>query len=169
MGILVIYAGFIRPELADINEKRALVVSKENLFESESGAVGEVQNLISKFQSVAALQETVSLALPQEENVTGILNQIQSIANLSNAKLTSFSAKPFAFEATKQALVRRLGSLEIAVSVEGSYESLKQFLKSLETNVRISNVRSFQFLPVGGVPTADSYKLNLSVETFYQE
>lgn len=169
MGILVVYASFIRPELAKINEKRALVVSKENLFNNESGAVGEVQNLISQFQSVAVLQKTVSLALPPEENVTDILNQVQSIANLSNIKLTSFSAKPLAFEVTKQALVRRLGSLELSVSAQGSYEGLKQFLKSLETNVRISNITNFRFSPTVEGASTDNYSLGLTVETFYQE
>ena len=169
LGILIIYASFIRPELAKISEKRALVVSKENLFNNESGAVSEVQNLISQFQSVASLQETVSLALPREENVTDILNHVQSIANISNIKLVSFSVKPLAFEATKQALVKRLGSLEVAVSAEGSYESLKQFLKSLETNVRISNVVGFRFFSTGGQASTSDYKLSLTVETFYQE
>jgi Tfp pilus assembly protein PilO len=168
LGILVVYASFIKPELAKIEEKRAVVLSKENLFESESNAVGQVQDLIGRFQSIASLQETVSLALPTEENVTGILNQVQSIANLSDVALTSFSVRPLAYEATKQSLVKRLGSLEVVISVTGTYAELKQFLKSLETNVRVSNVVSFRFFPAGN-PINDSYNLNLTVETFYQE
>jgi len=168
LGILVVYASFIKPELAKIGEKRALVVSKETLFENESNAVNQVQDLIGRFQSIASLQETVSLALPQEENVTGILNQVQSIANLSGVTLTSFSVRPLAFEASKQSLVKRLGSLEIVVSVTGNYANLKKFLKSFETNVRISNVISFRFFPTGN-PSNDGYNLNLTVETFYQE
>lgn len=168
VGILVVYASFIRPELGRVGEKRALVVAKENLFANESNAVGQVQNLIGQFQSIAALQETVSLALPQEENVTGVLNQIQSIANLSNASLSSFTIKPLAYEATREPLVKRLGSLELTLSVSGSYGNLKQFLRSLETNVRIINISNFQFVPVGD-PLLDNYNLNLVVETFYQE
>ncbi len=168
VGILVVYASLIKPELAKIDEKRALVVSKESLFASESSAVNQVQDLIGQFQSIVALQETVSLALPQEENVTGILNQIQSIASLSNVSLNSFSVRPLAFKPTKQPLVRRLGSLEIVFAVTGGYENLKQFLKSLETNVRISNITSFRFFPMVN-PLISGYSLNLTVETFYQE
>jgi Tfp pilus assembly protein PilO len=168
VGILVIYTSFIRPELGEVSEKRALVVSKENLFADESSAVSQVQDLIGQFQSIATLQETVSLALPQEENVTEILNQIQSIANLSNVSLNSFAVKPLAFEVTKQPLVKRLGSLEITLSVRGSYGNLKQFLRSLETNVRIANISNFRFVSTGQ-PLVDDYNISLTVETFYQE
>ncbi|MBI4034267.1 MAG: type 4a pilus biogenesis protein PilO [Candidatus Brennerbacteria bacterium] len=168
IGILVVYSSFIRPEVSALTEKRALVVSKENLFQNQENAVAQVRELIGQFESLATLQGTVSLALPPEENVTGILNQIQSIANLSNVSLGSFSIKPLAFEATKQPLVRRLGTLELSLIARGSYTNLKQFLNSLETNVRIVNVESFRVVPAGD-PAADDYNFNLTVVTFYQE
>ncbi len=168
IGILVVYTALIRPELSEVAQKRALLVSKQTLFTNQKNAVSQVQALIGRFQSLAKLQETVSLALPQQENVTQVLNQIQSIANLSKVELGTFSIRPLAFEAAKQPLIRRLGSLEISLTLTGPYENLKQFLKSLETNVRVINVRELHLVPAP-TPQIENFSLTLTVETFYQE
>ena len=166
VGIIVVYSGFVRPELSKIGEKRALLVSKETLFLNEQGAVTQVESLLGEFQNLAEIQDTVSLALPLTANVTGALGQIQSIAKLSGVSIASFAVKPLAFAASKQPLVKRLGSLGISLAVSGSYESLRNFIRSLETNVRLTNVVSWRFSPspAGG----DNLNLNLTVDIYYQ-
>ena len=171
IGILVVYGNFIRPEMKKIGEKRALLISKETLFNNEQNAVSQVQDLIGQFQSIAKLQETVSLALPLEENVTQVLNQLQSIANLSNVEMKSFSIRPLAFEASRQPLVKRLGALELNISISGPYVNVKNFLRSLETNVRIVNVKDFHLTPISGEGSlpGEGFNMILTVEVFYQE
>lgn len=171
LGILLVYGSFIRPEMTEVNKKRALAISKETLFNNQRAAVEQVQDLISQFQSIAKLQETVSLALPLEENVTQALNQLQSIARLSRVTVRSFSIRPLAFEKSKQPLVKRLGALELDVSIEGSYEGIKSFLRSLETNVRVANAKTFHLVPLAGgeLGPSDGYNITLTVEIFYQE
>lgn len=166
VGILVVYTSLVRPELAKIGEHRALLVSKEILFNNESNAVSQVENLLGQFQNLAELQDTVSLALPLDANVTGALNQVQSIARLSNVSVSSFAVKPLAFAASKDPLVKRMGSFELNLAVSGSYDNLKTFIKSVETNVRVMNVSSMRLTQAA---TGDNLNLALTVEVYYQE
>ncbi len=168
VGILVVYTSLIRPELTKIGGKRALLVSKETLFSNEQNAVTQVETLLGQFQNLAELQDTVSLALPLSANVTGALNQIQSIAKLSGVSVASFSVKPLAFAASKEPLVKRMGSFELNLSVAGSYDNLKTFVKSLETNVRIMNVTNMRLAPLS-TGAGDNLNLTLTVDVYYQE
>jgi Tfp pilus assembly protein PilO len=167
VGIIVVYSGLIRPELAKINEKRALLISKETLFNNEQSAVNQVEKLLGEFQNLTDLQSAVSLALPLGANVTDALSQIQSIARLSSVTVSSFSIKPLALTASKQPLVKRLGSLEVSLAVAGSYDNLKNFVRSLETNVRVSNAINWRLAPSAGA--GDNMNLDLTVDIYYQE
>src|SRR3989344_5350488 len=88
---MIVYGGLIRPELKIVSEKRGEVVSKETLLNNQRTAVSEVQKLIAQFQSIARLQENVSLAIPVGEATTEALNQWQSIVKLSGVSVRSFS------------------------------------------------------------------------------
>ncbi len=166
---LIVYSSFIRPELVKIQKQRALVVSKETLFANQQTAVEQVQKLISQFQGIAQLQENVSLAMPREESVTTVLNQLQAIAKNAQVGLVSFSVTPLPFEPTKQPLAKRLGTLELNLVLQGPYDSIKNFLRFLETNVRVINVRNFKVAPASSSGPSDSYILTIKAETYYQE
>mgnify|MGYP001615381125 CR=1 FL=1 len=168
IGALVVYAGFIRPELEVISQKRAVSASKTNLFNNQKLAVGEVQKLIGEFQSIAQLQETVSLAVPLRENVTQALNQLEAIVRASRVNLRSFTVKPGVFEPGKMPLAKRLGSLDLSVVVDGNYEGIRNFIKSLETNVRVANIQSFSIGGVAGT-SQELYSMTITVEVYYQE
>ncbi len=169
IAIIIIYGNLIRPELDKINKKRSVVVSKENLFNNQKTAVEEVQKLINEFQSSAQIEETVSLAMPREENVTQILNQMQAIARNSQANVISFSIGGLAFEPSKQPLAKRLGTLELDISIQGNYEAIKGFSGLLETNVRLVNIQDFRIAPVSSAKPGEFYLLTIKAELYYQE
>lgn len=171
IGTLMVYANLIKPEMKNIEERRSLVVSKETLFANQLSAVQQVQNLISQFQSFGKVQETVILAVPLKENTTQVLNQIRAIVGNSRVMLDSFSVKTLAFEPSRQPLAKRLGTLEVNLTARGAYDALKSFLRLLETNVRVTNVRKMRIDPVGSETGVfqDLYETTLTVEVFYQE
>jgi len=132
-------------------------------------AVEQVQKLIGQFQGIVKLQEAVSLAVPTEEDVTTVLNQIQAIAKNAQANIVSFSVSPLPFEPTKQPLVKRLGVLDTNIVLQGSYESLKNFFRFFETNVRVANIQNFRIAPASSSGFSDSYVLTVKAEIYYQE
>lgn len=171
IATLVVYSNLIKPEIEKVGKKRALVFSKSEAFQDQKNAVLKVQELVSKLKEAKQLGETIALIMPQKPDVTGLMGQLQTMAKTSQAELKSFTIKPLPFESDEKPLVRRLGIYGVDFVVEGSYESVKIFLKSLETNVRIMNIDSFTIGPLGGAEKVvqDFYSAKISFRVFYQE
>ena len=169
---LVVYANLIRPAAKEVGLKRAVLYSKATALENQRAAVGKVQELISRMKGVSQLQRTVSLIVPQSPGVTEALGQLRAITESSQVELSSFSISALPFQSNDAPLVRRLGTLELGLSVQGSYENVKSFLQALETNVRVFNVQSVRIAPA----RADSsnalgsrFAAQVTVLVYYQE
>ncbi len=170
IATLVVYANFIRPAVAEVSEKRSVLYSKVTTFEGQRDAVARVQELVTRLKGAAKLEQTVSLLLPNKPGVTEALSQIRAITDASGVGLQSFSITPKSFESSRTSLVRRLGILEIGLSVEGGYENVKRFVQALETNVRIFNVQDFRMGPTRGTkPGEGEFLAQVTVEVYYQE
>ncbi len=175
LGTLIVYGNLIQPEITAASALQSLVASKTNLLNSQKTAVAQVSQLIGQFQNAAALQRTVSLAIPIGPNTTQILNQWQAMAQAAGVSLQSLNvqpAPPAGPVAATSTLVKNPGSVAITVTAVGPYTSLKQFLQSLETNVRVTNVNSFELNALQGSgqggPGNGVYALQASVAAFYQ-
>ncbi|HMB17544.1 MAG TPA: hypothetical protein VKO61_01390, partial [Candidatus Paceibacterota bacterium] len=67
-------------------------------------------------------------------------------------------------------LTKRLGVVEINVVAHGGYSDLKDFLRFLETNVRVFNVQSYGFVAKRIEKTGNmSYNLSIQFDAYYQE
>lgn len=166
IGALVIYQNLIQPIGKVINEKRAEVDSKENLFRKQSKAVHQVQDLINRFKNMANLEEVVSLALPNRSEITQALSQLEAVARVSNVVLSALEVKNPIVQRSRAILIKDLGVITVVVNVGGSYENLKAFLRALETNVRVANIQEITFKPAA--PQGNFYLMNLTVEFYYQ-
>ncbi len=173
LGTLVIYGNLIQPEINTASGLQSIVASKTNLLNGQKTAVAQVSQLIGQFQNAAALQKTVTLAMPLGPDTTGILNQWQAIAQASGVTLQSLNVQPVGASgpAATSTLVKKVASVAIAFSAIGPYASLKQFLQSIETNVRVTNVNTFELNALQGSGqggAAGVYALQANVSSFYQ-
>ena len=173
IAALVVYGTFISPGMATLNDVRSEVASKQNFYTTQKNAVSQVQDLIAKFQNSASLQKTVSLIIPDNPNITDALNQLNVVARNNQVQIFSLSVKPTELQSETQVLVKRVGVLSVIISATGSYEGLKGFLQSVETNVRLANVQSFELSPPQGLEAQQvsqgSYTMKLNVDIYYQE
>jgi hypothetical protein len=167
IGAMVVYSSFIRAAGDEVTQLRALVASKTSLLANQRQVVTQVKNLIAQFQNAARLQETVSLAMPSGVDAIRALRQVEAVARTSGVVLGSVDFKTATLPKAKAgSFVARLGVISMQLRADGVYGNLKQFVQLLETGVRVSNVKEFDYV-AGGNRGADS--LNLTVETYYQE
>ncbi len=174
IGTLVVYGNLIRPAMKTVSDQRSIVSSKERAFSEQTSAVLNVQEIINEFQNTGGFSEKVELAIPRGSAVTDALNQINAISISSNADIIEFGVKMEPFSQSEQDFViRQLGTLSINMAVRGSYEDIKAFVESLETNARISNIKEMKFGPIAGSAstgaTGGLYSLSLTVEVYFQE
>lgn len=167
IGALLVYQNLIRPLGEEIDKKRSEASAKGSLFQKQSNAVQQAQDLINRSKNLGAIEDTVSLAIPNTPSTTNALSQIEAIARLNNVILSGIDVKSIVPRKTIAAtnLIKDLGVVEVNVNVSGAYPNTKAFLRSLETNVRVANVKEFNFRS----PSASGiFTMNLVVEFYYQ-
>ena len=126
-----------------------------------------VEKLIGQYSSIADLRSGLSVTLPGEEETASIVNQLQGIASTNNMLMNSLSLRPLAIKPTGfEEIVRPVGALRVSMNLIGDYESVKNYLKAVETNVRIMDVQSFQIENAG--LTTGPYEYQIEVDIYYQ-
>ncbi|MDP1706487.1 MAG: type 4a pilus biogenesis protein PilO [bacterium] len=166
IGALLVYQNLIRPLGEEIDKKRSEANAKGSLFQKQSNAVQQAQDLIDRSKNLGAIEDTVSLAIPNTPATTNALSQIEAIARLNNVILSGIDVKSIVPRKTTTVnLIKDLGVVEVNVNISGAYPNLKAFLRSLETNVRVANVKEFNFRSSSG---SGIFTMNLVVEFYYQ-
>lgn len=171
IGVLIVYGNFIRPAYDNTIKLRSeLAVQTKTLAEQEN-AVKQVQTLISQFESIARLQDAISLALPLSESVPQSLVQYGALAQLSNVAIKDVSLQYLAIEKTSKksslSLVKGVGKLRFDLNIAGEYEALKGFVDNLEKSIRLSDIVSLKLDKAGEVEKK-SHSLHLTVDNYYQ-
>lgn len=179
IATIIVYTSLIQPEIGNSSELQSVVASKTNAYNNQKNAVAQVSKLIGQFQSAGALQQTLSLAMPIGPSVTQALNQWYTISQNSQASVQSLDIKVGnSIMSSDQPLAKGMGTIAVNLGVVGTYDAVKQFLTSVESNTRVINVVSFDFKPIGASqggtsPQSSSanqlYSLQMTVNTFYQQ
>lgn len=170
VAALAVYANLVRPEYRTVAELRGALSAKTRLLEDQGKVIAQVQDLLAQYQGVAQLQDTISLALPAEESVSSVFQQINAVAKANGQSiqalgLTALAIKPAASEVPWS---KGLGTLRINFRLLGSYAGFKNFLRALETNIRVMDLFSLK-MERAGRANQDLFFYNLVVDTYYQQ
>lgn len=175
---LIIYFDFTQPIYNEAQDIKAKERSQEVFVQNQQSSIKQVQGLFSSFQSQSQLEQVVSLALPADPDVAGAIAQLNGLANnnrlspesfnvsLVGAKSDSSSVK--AKNSSSSAVqVNPLGTVKFSVKMTGTYEDFKNFLKNIETNIRIFDVNTLSVQPAGK-SNQDLYNFNIVATAYYQ-
>lgn len=166
VGALTVFSVLILPATATIQELRGEKVALTNLYNNERRTVDAVGEVFEKFGSVFNLQDTLSLALPTQEDIPSIVNQINGIAKATGVIIDSIDLKLLPINvSSKDDAFKPVGTVRITIDLEGAYESIKLYLDSIETNVRIMDVQMFE---VEGDTESEVLKYTIEIDAYYQ-
>lgn len=174
IGALVVFFEFLIPAFSDAQLARGESLSKQAFLENEKKIVNQFNTTIASYKGQGALQDAVSAALPPTPDIAGALAAMNFLADRSNLKIQALSlsvppaAPPAVGAATSTiGLVRPVGSITFQVKFLGTYGDFKNFIRSLETNVRIMDAKTVA-VQQAVKPTIDQYLFDLTVVTYYQ-
>lgn len=166
IGALTVFSVLILPVLDTIQELRGEKAALSELYDQERKTVETVRGIFEQFGGVSNLQDTLSLALPTQEDIPSIVNQINGIAKTSGIIINAIDLKLLPINASSQDdAFRPVGTVRVTLGLEGAYESIKLYLDSIETNVRIMDV---QMLEVEGGTESDVLKYTIEIDAYYQ-
>jgi Tfp pilus assembly protein PilO len=190
---LVAYFEFIVPSYTNLETVKGQEESEQALLANENQIVTQGKALLATYQNDASSSQSVALALPVGQDVSGALAQIYGIASNANVTVQGTAISIQAVQATPAAvqtdgstgsqlgnaaatgsIVKPTGTISFQVTGSGSYESIKAFLQELETNIRIFNVTAIALQPTQTIATktqaasSDVFNYTITVVTYYQ-
>lgn len=189
VSAIVVYFDLTLPANDVAQGIRSEVFSRENFLERQSAAITQVENLIKDYQGEGKFQDTISLALPPEPELSGALAQIHGIIVNNGLTVGGLSFSVSANQNLKGAdsgknsrsggFVKPIGTVRIQASMSGTYEDLKRFFENLENNIRIFDVTDVSLTPpaktsgkegekTSGKGSPGAYFFNASLVTYYQ-
>ncbi len=167
----VVYVKLVNPVYADIQKLRGEIQARENLLNQQTQAVNQIQNLIGQLQNqnITQFQEQIFLVLPTSESVPQVLNQYQAIAQASGLSNQSIGVNYLAIKpaVSNIDLAKGIGTERFKLKLFGSYEAMKTFLQAIETNVRLTDLVSFNMSRIA--QSGQNLFLNeIVVDSYYQ-
>jgi Tfp pilus assembly protein PilO len=184
---VVVYFEFIVPAYTNLEAVKGQEESEQTLYANEQQIVSQGKALLATYQSEASSSQSVSLALPVGEDVAGALAQVYGIATNSDFTIQDIGVSvqavapqdddagaQIADAATTGSVIKPTGTVSFQVAGTGSYESFKNFLQGLETNIRIFDVSAISLEPAAAGSTktqgasADIFNYSITVVTYYQ-
>ena len=170
IAAVFVYSTFIRPAYSDIENLRAQANNKTQIFEQQQSSTKQIQSLLSQYQDVLQVEDTISSILPLSSDVASGVNQITGLSKINNLTIDLLAVEETAITPSDQPnLIKGVGALKFNFHLIGSYENFKAFLQNLETNITLMDLTNLK------VETATKTKSNenrfsytLTVNTYYQ-
>lgn len=167
IGSLIVYGAGIKPAYQEANILRGTMLAKQNLFEEKKEAVNAVESLIKAYQGAGRLQDSISLSLPHSEEISSVFNQLQAIAAANGLTVQVFNVQALPLkQPLENALVRPLGVVRLSLRLAGSYESFKNAIADLETNIRVMDIVNIKIEPT--VREQNIFAYAVIADTYYQ-
>jgi Tfp pilus assembly protein PilO len=163
---IFVYAFLLRPAYDDVNKLRGELAAQSDALDEEQKIVAQVKDLLSRYQGIANFDQTISLSLPKREAYPTLVNQLDAIAKGSGIFLDSINLTTLPAVVPQGGKIGpSLSTLQLNLRLIGPYAGFKDFIKKLETNVRLMDIVRFSITPtlVGG-----NYTYVLVVNTYYQ-
>ncbi len=177
VAALIVYFNLIVPAGDEEQRVKAQAISRENFVKNQQVAISQVKKLISSYKGEGELRDVVSSVLPLSPDLAGAFSQLSGLAQVNRLLIRDVTVSTpvnqnaqgnnNADDAVSQPLANPFSSVDFQMNVVGSYSDFKSFLKNLETNIRIFDIKKIT-LESSGKPNQEIYNYDLTVETYYQ-
>ncbi len=182
VAAFVIFLNGLQPLYAEVSGIKGQVLGQSALVDREQKVIQEVQKLVSVYEKSQDLRDGVSEALPPAPELAQALAQLNGLAGINHLAAQAYSlsvpvtalpdsARRDPSKPGQGGLIRPLSSVLFQIKLVGAYEDFQSFLKNLEGNMRVMDVRSFSVQPATGGTAkgpADLFQYDLTVATYYQ-
>lgn len=163
VGILsVVIALLVGRMLLDSMMLNARVIGKKSAANKQiSTNYDNLKNLQDDYNSLGALRETVTTALPTNPGLPQLWAMVENIGTASGVSINSVGSTATSdAEAPAGSAVQQL---PITISAQGSYAAIQSFLSNIELSTRPLRVTN---VALSG--TNNSMQATLTVTTYYQ-
>jgi len=152
---VVLILVFVKPLWGSVRVLRTEMAKQEQRVESVEELLVKAQELEQKYQDMGGDVDKISLALPKEKDLPYLITQFETLASNNGLLLESVNFQGVEKEESVKKRERKSSEQKgiagdfshtpIKLTLSGSYEGLKGYLESLESNVRLMDVGAISF------------------------
>jgi len=173
---LVVYFNLILPANDEQQAIKAQAIGRQNFVDSQKSAISQVTNMINSYKGEGELQDVVSSILPSSPDLAGAFSQISGLVQINKLLMERVAVSPPVNQnipgaagqgSIPQSFVRPVGSIDFQVKVAGTYEDLKSFLKNVETNIRVFDVKKID-MQSAAKSNQNFYTYDITITAYYQ-
>lgn len=169
ISAFAVYGARIKPLYDEATVLRGTMFAKQSLFEKKRQAVEKIENLIKQYQGSGQLQNSIGMSLPYGEEMSSVFNQLQAIAAMNGIAIQVFNVQALPLKPAREgSLARPLGTLRLSLRLVGSYGAFKDFVRGLETNIRVMDIVTMKIEPAGA-NRQDIFAYTVVADAYYQE
>lgn len=162
IAVILIGVFLMSPAWSELQKLGTEIPQEEQARDVSAEDIKNLESAQKFFEDNAQSVETVNVAVPIEPEVPAILAILEDLAKQNGVFLTSFSPQQFgtpggstASSATVQGQQQQANppgveSIEITANFRGPYNSLINFLYSLERSLRLVDVKTITVTSSGG-------------------
>ena len=155
---------FTTPQWSRYSAAKANLERKQTEKEQLTTALNSMQTFISQFNGQKDNLEKVNLALPAKSaDLPNLLTSLSALAQASGMTLSNFTIAESS-SSDKPAPVNSIQTAKINLTASGSFESFKDFIIRLETDLRLIDIEN---VTLKAENEQIQYVINL--RTYYQK
>jgi len=159
----ILFAVLVWPLFHAVVEAGNQIESRQAVLDQKKIILNKIADLKSKVDSRRAEINQLAAVLPKEKKMHEIIVNIEDMANQSGVALQDFqTAEPASL---KRDVVYQ--TIQVDIGASGSYQSILNFLKLLEKNLRIFDVQGFTVSIDTSGTNVGILNLDLKLFTYY--
>ena len=173
LGVLVasifVYTILLLPAYSHVNELRGDLAAHKEALADQKKVFDQVKDLIAENQSISVIRENVSRVIPGKEDYPNLVTQLSGLASAAQLRVNSIDMNALP---GGNGEIRGAGGLpsasvlQVTVVATGTYQALKDFLSTLERNIRITDLVSLGIsVPASG---SQNFSYNIVLNSYYQ-
>lgn len=149
----------------------------QDILEEKREILSKVNQLAKDYNSHKDEIKRIYYVLPSDQDIPNLIVQFEALA-LENGLI--LETLDFTEKAAARTVARRGAAaideqslknyniLEVSLSIGGTYEAFKGFLKALEYNVRLMDIQSISFSSSEGEVGSPIFTFDIELEVYYQ-
>jgi Tfp pilus assembly protein PilO len=172
VGAIVVYFYLVLPAYNSIKELRKTAASKSASLEMQKKIISQVKSLLETYSEGNPIKNLANVALPGDPQIAEAIMQVNGIAQANNIVIKTMSVSegtaPTKLSAKNaKSFLKNTGFFNMRIDASGSYEDFSNFLKNIETNIRIMDAKDFS-VQQGDKPGNNLYSYSVMLTAYYQ-
>lgn len=155
--IFLISYFLIRPSILDARTEKKEVLTQEKILEQKKKTISKFKETSEKYQSFSSEIEKLNKVIFSEADLPRLFFQLESLAVNNGLILTNIS-----FSGISSG--DGFGTISTNLQLTGSYQSFKNYLRALTTNIPLIDVQNIIFQ--GDADEDGRYSYSLTVNSY---